>query len=75
MSLSSRIEHLENFKMAAEKLGCVELELCLGCGKHGCASCHSGTGLAVRNLEALKLNNILRSMGITEPEKHPAYKE
>ena len=74
MSLSAQIEHLENFKKHAEKLGCIEVEVCLGCGQPGCDSCPCGTGYSVRNVEARKLRNILKSLGIDHPEKHPEYK-
>lgn len=74
MSLSTQIEMLENFKKRAEELGCVELEVCSGCGQPGCDSCPCGTSFIVRNLEARKLRNVLKSVGITEPEKHPEYR-
>jgi len=41
----------ETIRGQAIRAGCVEVEVCLGCGKEGCDSCPAGTGMVLRRQE------------------------
>lgn len=73
--IRSEVELLEKFKEYAVKAGCIEVEVCSGCGKEGCTGCPCGTSYKVRNIEADRLRRVLASIGVDHPEKHPAYKD